>query len=31
MDEVNYNDRGNRLTMVKKSDLETEPEPVAET
>ncbi|MEP6946287.1 MAG: ATP-binding protein [Acidobacteriota bacterium] len=28
MDEVNYNDRGNRLTMVKKSDRETGKAPV---
>jgi serine/threonine-protein kinase RsbW len=31
MDEVNYNDRGNRLTMVKKSDREAKLEPVGDT
>jgi len=30
MDEVNYNDRGNRLTMVKKSEVEPAVEPVGE-
>lgn len=30
MDEVNYNDRGNRLTMVKKSDRETPEDVLAE-